>query len=311
MLWLALACSSTESEPTTPDAIDRAAVLEAGAAALDEAGVRTLRWGMAPYRDPESFVAGWQPIWDHVGDELGIEIELVVLEPYVEMEAAMARGDIDGATFWPWSYVAAAERMPLQLVGTHIANGSLTYGAYIIALEEQSVRDVDQLEDLEGTPFGYVHPRSTSGFLFPAGMFAAAGIDPMQGVSARWFGSHAAVYDAVTNGEVLAGAVFAGELEYGPERNPTAPEVRIVAKSPRIPYGAYVLREGLDRDIAEAVGVALNGVDTRSPHGRGLLAPLGDINGFLQVRDDHYDDVRALRDTLQEQGIQWPEDVEF
>ncbi|MCP4806567.1 MAG: phosphate/phosphite/phosphonate ABC transporter substrate-binding protein [Proteobacteria bacterium] len=311
MFLLLVACTEEASEPASMDALDRAARVHAGADALDKAGVTKLRWGMAAYREPETFEARWQPIWDRVGEELGVEIELVALEPYEEMEAAMARGDIDGATFWPWAYVAAAERLPLQLIGTHIGSGSLTYGAYVIALEDQAVRDVNVLEDLEGTPFGYVHPRSTSGFLFPAAMFSRAGLDPLEDIDERWFGTHAGVYDAVTNGEILAGAVFAGELEFGPLRNPEALQVRIVAKSPRIPYGAYVLSGSLPTEAADGIGMALNGIDTRTPHGRALLAPLQDINGFLPVKDSHYDDVRGVRDTLESQGIQWPQDVEF
>lgn len=309
MLLLALACGSPEPPPGPPPP-DHEAGIQRGADALKAAGIQKLTWGMAPYPSGEPIQENWGPIWAHVAAQLEVEIELVEVAPYGDAQERIALGTLDGATFWPADYVRAGEATPLQLVGTHMAHGSLTYGAYIITLEGQSIREVSDLTDLEGMPFGYVHPQSTSGFLYPAALLADAGIDPVQGVDARWLGTHAQVYDAVANGEVLAGAVFADELEYGPLRNPTAPRVRVVAKSSRIPRSAYAVRAGVPADAVTGIGLALNQIDTRTEWGRALLEPLDGVNAFLPVSEDHYAEVRAVRDTLETRGIQWPDDVE-
>lgn len=302
MLLLALACTSPDEEAPPVEEASYEETVSAGKEALAEAGVSRLRWGMTAFVDPESAVERWQPLWDHVGDELGVTIELVPLEAYEGVEEAMRRGEVDGATFRPRAYVHAREAMPLQLVGTHVVGGSAEYSAYIIMLEDQSVRDVAGLPDLGGGPFGFVHPNSTSGFIYPAAMLQEAGVHPLEDVEARWYRSHAGVFDAVSRGAVLAGAVNSIELALSAS-DPSAPSMRIVAKSDRIPYSAYVLREGLPPAAVSAMAAAMNGVSTKSAEGRELLRALPGVNGFLPVEDGYYDPVRDAAEVLEAKGI--------
>ena len=262
-----------------------------------------IRWGMTSFRDPDTAQERWAPLWDHVGQELGVEVEVVQLEAYEGVEGAMRRGEIDGATFRPWAYVDTFAAMPLQLVCTHVVKGSSDYGAYVIMLEDQSVRDVDGLSDLAGGPFGFVHPKSTSGFVYPASMLLREGVHPLDDLQPRWYGSHSGVFDAVANGKVLAGAVYSEELDLADLRSPGAPSMRIIAKSERIPYSAYVLRQGLPEAAADALQVVLNEVSTQDPEGREILLSLPDINGFLPISDKSYDSVRSAAKTLDDAEI--------
>lgn len=298
-MWLlgwVLACGGEEAPIAEAEPPDD--VIKAGRDALHAAGVQRIRWGMTAFRDPETAQERWAPVWEHASRELGVEIELVELEAYEGVEAAMRRGEIDGATFRPWAYVAAREEMPLRLVCTHVVDGSADYGAYVIMLEDQAVRDVESLADLGGAPLGFVHPKSTSGFIFPAAMLLDAGVHPLDDVEARWYGSHEGVFDAVANGKVMAGAVYSEELDASQLRMPGAPSMRVVAKSGRIPYSAYVLREGLPPEAADALASILNQVSTQTAEGRVALRGLPEINGFLPVADSHYDGVRQAAASL-------------
>jgi ABC-type phosphate/phosphonate transport system substrate-binding protein len=77
----------------------------------------------------------------------------------------------------------------------------------------------------------------------------------------------------------------------------------VIAKAPRIPHEAYVLREGLPQEVADALGAALAEISTGTRRGRRLLAPMLRINGFMRVDDSHYDVVRAVEAEAQRAGL--------
>ena len=77
----------------------------------------------------------------------------------------------------------------------------------------------------------------------------------------------------------------------------------MIAKTPRIPHEAYVLREGLPIDVANAFGAALAEISTGTRRGRRLLAPMLRLNGFMRVDDSHYDVVRTVEEEVLAVGL--------
>ena len=77
----------------------------------------------------------------------------------------------------------------------------------------------------------------------------------------------------------------------------------MIAKTPRIPHEAYVVREGLPEAVADAFGAALSEISTGTRKGRELLAPMLRINGFMRVDDSHYDVVRLVEEEAKAAGL--------
>ena len=69
---------------------------------------------------------------------------------------------------------------------------------------------------------------------------------------------------------------------------------RILAKAGRIPYDAYCASSTLDPNFVEKLRDTLLGLSTRTEEGRQVLGGLTNINGFVVVGDDHYDEVRRV-----------------
>lgn len=269
--------------------------------ALEEAGVETLRWGVTPYMDAAKLKESFEPITAFVGDRLGIAVELVVGSDYEDLEKQIALGGVDVATVSPYSYVRVKKRAPgLSVFASHVARGSANYGAYIVVGEDS---DIERISELKGESFAFVDKRSTSGWLFPATRMLAEGIHPERDLEEVFLHTHDNVYDAVVEGRVVGGATYDGGLRQGRDRRKDGRGVRVIAKSPRIPHEAYVLREGLPQSVAEALGAALSEISTGTRKGRRLLAPMLGINGFMAVDDSHYDVVRLVEADAEKAGL--------
>ena len=70
------------------------------------------------------------------------------------------------------------------------------------------------------------------------------------------------VDNLVWSGRVAAGAVYTGQLRAGRMAHPTA-QVHVIAKTRRIPYDAYVVRDAFPVQAREALGALLRSVTNR------------------------------------------------
>lgn len=302
-----VACGGAESESGESSALGEtiapplSVIFERSQQVLDDAGIDTLRWGLTPYMAPDELYESYQPIAEVVGKRMGIEVELVMGETYADLEGQVVRGEVDVAVVSPYSYVRAKKSAPgLKVFASHVAKGSANYGSYIIVGEDS---DVESLDDLRGQAFAFVDRRSTSGYLFPAVQMLRMGVHPENDIEAEFHQTHDRVYDAVVEGRVAAGATYDGALRQGRDRRRDGSGVRVIAKAPRIPHEAYVVREGLPAEVADAFGAALAGISTGTREGRALLAPMLRINGFIQVEDSHYDVVREVESQAEAAGL--------
>lgn len=259
--------------------------------ALAREGITHLRWGVTPYVKDANLQERYQPLIGHLADRLDVTMSIEIGPGYAALEERVLSGDLDIGILSPFSYVRTRRRDPgVAPFASHIAQGSTTYGAYVITRADGPVRT---LADLPRRAFGFVDEGSTSGWLFPAELMLRHGLHPKRGLEARFLGSHDAVYDAVVDRSIDAGAVYSGEMHAGRLRHPEA-EIRIIAKTRRVPYDAYVTRSGLPAELARALGALIREISTANEAGRRLLAPLPDINGFVTVDDSHYDVIREV-----------------
>jgi phosphate/phosphite/phosphonate ABC transporter binding protein len=260
--------------------------------ALVEAGVEVMRWGLTPYMLPEELLVAYTPIALFVERRLGVPVEVVLGDDYADLESMLVAGEIDVGVISPYSYVRAKKASPdITVFASHIARGSFNYGSYIIVKEES---EIESLSDLAGQDVAFVDTRSTSGWLFPVARMLEEGVNPESDINPIFYGTHDRVFDAVVEGEVVAGATYDGALSEGRQRRGDGWEVRVIAKGERIPHEAYVARAGLNRAVSQALSTALSEISTGTQEGRRLLAPMLRINGFLPVGDSHYDVIRLV-----------------
>ena len=265
--------------------------------ALSNAEIDHLVWGLTPFVSSSGVDEQYRATIGLVAEQLRVPIRTKTGEDYEHVEEMLLSGQVDIALMSPYAYVRAKAKAPdIRVFATHIAKGTESYGAYILTRDDSDVRT---LNDLRGKSFGFVDQRSSSGWLFPISRMLDDGIDPLQEIEGRFYGSHERVITAIVNGEVTAGATYDGALAEGRGRIPGAKNLRVLARTERIPYDAYVLRAGFPSSAVLGLQKALSTVSTRSARGRDALAPLIDINGFIRTDDAHYHGVRTIESKVQ------------
>ena len=285
-----------EPVPSPEPVVDRDAIVAEARAALADAGVKELRWGVTPYVLPDEVISAYVPMTVKISRALGVEAGVVLADTYENLEDKMLAGEIDVGVMTPYSYVRTHARDPkVRVFASHIARGSVTYGSYIVAREDGSVRS---LEDVRGRKFGFVSKASTSGFLFAASRMLDAKLHPLEDVQPVFLGSHDAVLRAVADGVVDAGATYDGAIVDSLEALGSAVSFRVLAKGPRIPHDPYVAGPTLPDVVQDALAILFADISTQTEEGRSLLAPFLRINGFVSVDNSHYDVIRSVQEQV-------------
>ncbi len=282
-----LACSgsapdgSSEMEPRSAEAEARVAVPE-----------ERLRFAVTPIATKSVMEREYGPLTAHLAESLAVPVELVIPESYADITDRVVNGDVDAAILSPLAYVLTARRREgLRVIATPIAQGAPTYASYILVREDSGLAE---LEDLEGGSIAFVDRRSTSGFLYPYAFLLEQGIEPEEFFGKIEFkGDHAAVIEALRTKKVDAGATFAAATEFLDTKG-SPPDLRILAKTGRIPYDAVVVVPSVSETTAERLREALLALNTRTEQGRQILRSSSGINGFLAADDRHYDDIRRV-----------------
>jgi phosphate/phosphite/phosphonate ABC transporter binding protein len=230
-------------------------------------------------------------VLEHLSERLGIPVRLHVADSYADLGEMIRQQQLDLAKFSPLSYVEAKDADPgLRILLTQVANGSTSYLGYVYVRAND---EADSLGDLAGRSFCYVDPQSTSGYLYPRALFRSRGLDPDEMFSRTEFGgNHLACLQAVLEGDVDAGAAFAGAWAAARHRGLEVYRLKIVGKTARIPYDAYCARSGLPPDAAQRLEEELLRLSTRTPDGQRLIGGEGKFNAWTQAQDSDYDSVR-------------------
>lgn len=169
-----------------------------------------------------------------------------------------------------------------------------TYTASIVTPAGSDVRD---LAGCRGRSFAYSDPASTSGHLFPAYALKQGSIDPDNGVTARYAGSHTASYEALRAGQVACGEMNSQQIDSAKIAKIYDPAAfRTLWKSEPIPVDPIAVRGNLPEPFKGRLIEALRGLD--------LSALPADLRGLLPgpgvaTQDDAaYNGIRGLVGTL-------------
>ncbi len=234
----------------------------------------------------------YEPLANHLAKVIGHPVEMKVPGSYGAVTEMLVAGELDFALLTPLIYVRTRKRLPqIKLLATLLGEGSPRYRGYIVAPLGSGMRD---LLELKGKRFAFVDEGSTSGYLFPLALLRAAGLEPKRDfASLRFAGGHARVVELIHAGEVDAGAISSTTLSH--LRAEGVPgNLDIVAKTPWIPFDAFVAHPSVAESVAQSVRAALIALNTRTPEGRAVLTGITTTNGFVSGDDGAYDTVREV-----------------
>lgn len=247
---------------------------------------REIIFGVNPFTNPKTIREMYYPIIKWACEKAGYSSRMVIVHSYDALTQALKEEIVDGGWFSPFAYVEARETLDNIIpIATPIVNGRASYDGYIITSRKSNIRS---LKDLKGKRFGFVDPKSASGYLFSKYALLQEGINPDKDFKEVLFlGSHDNVIRAVLQGEIDAGATYNEALDRAKEQGTDISDIAIINTVKDIPKDAIVLLKRLPYDFVEKFKEAL--LSFKQPKG---------IQGFIEAKDERYDIIRKVKKTI-------------
>lgn len=254
----------------------------------------TLRVALLPDENASEIIKNNEPLKNHLEEQLGLEVELVVTTDYSSMIEAMARGRLELGYFGPLSYVIAQEKADIEPFAAlqEVEGEDPTYQSVFIADADSGI---ETLDDVAGKTVAWGDQASTSSHLIPKAMLAEEAdlrVDHGE-YQEQHVDSHDAVALAVQNGNADAGGMSLPIYERMAEEGLIDPAT-VVKVQESEPYANYpwTMQSDLPEDLKEKLRRAF--LDLEDP---AVLEPF-DAAGFEEVTDSDYDAVRELAPLL-------------
>ncbi|MBI5507575.1 MAG: phosphate/phosphite/phosphonate ABC transporter substrate-binding protein [Deltaproteobacteria bacterium] len=253
--------------------------------------------GLTPFIPESDLRREFTPLIDYLSRKLSLPIDIKRAESYAAATKLFGEYQVHLAVLSPLAYVRAKQDNPgLILLATQIADGSSTYAGYIVARDDSGLA---RAEDLKGKRCLFIDRASASGFIYPMAYLNGLEITPETFFKSIGFSrDHEKALDAVLHRDADAAAVASTVFKMYGDKGAEGRRLRILAKTGRIPYDAYCASPRLDQALVDRVRAALLDLSTRTAEGRQVLQGLTEINGFVAVGDDHYDEVRRVNDMV-------------
>jgi PAS domain S-box-containing protein len=180
------------------------------------AELRPLTLGVFAYRDAITTQARWQPLVEHLSRVLGdrrVELRALDLE---EIEAALARNDLDFVFTNPSHFIRLKERSALSgAIATVVplADGKPVQALGGVILTRSDRDDINQLADLRSKQVAVVSTSVLGAYAAPAHQLLQAGIHPRSLRLVKTPLPQDRVVEAVLAGQVDAGFVRSDVIE--------------------------------------------------------------------------------------------------
>lgn len=156
----------------------------------------------------------------------------------------------------------------------------------------------DAIGDVEaGTTVAFVEQTSASGYIFPATVFAVAGLNPETDIDPQFAGSHDASVIAVCQGQAEVGVSFDDARTVAVSDCDIASEVVVFAYGPEIPNDGVAVSGDLPDDLQTAIQQGLIEY-SETEEGAEVLDSIYNINAFTEPNLDAFQIVRDAVDQL-------------
>jgi phosphonate transport system substrate-binding protein len=251
-----------------------------------------------PSGDTQEIIASGEEIAMMLEESTGLQIEANVATSYAAVVEAMCAGNAPVGWLNTFSYVLAVESCGVDVSLATVRFGTPYYTGQIVAGADTGIESIEDI-DPANTTVCWVDPLSTSGYIIPSIMLAAAGldVDAMESVET---GSHPAAITGVYNGECDIGASFVDARTSIEEEFPDVMErVNVIAISPEIPNDTVAFSPDVPEDIRQQIVTGLLEL-AETEEGLAALEQVYEIEGFEEVDDSFYD---AFRTELDASGI--------
>jgi phosphonate transport system substrate-binding protein len=282
--------------------------------------------GFVPSREADALVETIQPVADALSEALGIPVTGIVSTDYTALVTAMETGQAQIGAFGPFSLLQARDRAGAEIILQSERFGSATYHTQFMTnnpdkyCEDEPVEiedgwlncngtaDADTgpvgLESIanieEGTTFSFVEQASASGYIFPATILAAEGIDYETGIEPIFAGGHDTSVVAVCEGDAEVGVAFDDARGAAETDCDVANNVVVFAYGPEIPNDGWAVAGDLPEELKAQIKQALLDY-AGTEEGQATLEAIYEITGLVEADQEAF---QIVEDAAAELGVE-------
>jgi phosphonate transport system substrate-binding protein len=279
----------------------------AGAASADwRSDIKVLRVGIAAGANPAYRIRQVEPFRKYLETRLGIPVEIVPATNYLSLIDAQSSGNVSYAVYSASAFASADALCHCvePLVQPRGPNQAAGYYSIVIV---KATGPINNLADAKGARLSYTRGPSIAGHLLPFSAFTAEGTP-----AERLFGALVPADDAegavrtLLRGDAdaaIAWASLSGDVAEGYDRgilrklvadgSLAMSDIRIVWKSPLIPYGPHAVRTDLPDDLKLLLRDALLAMPDGDPQAYDAIERDAG-GGFVEPAAGAYDAVKRM-----------------
>ena len=292
--------------------------------------------GFVPSREAGTLVETVEPLADYLSEELDIPVRGVVSNDYTGLVTAMQTGQAHIGAFGPVALLQAVEQADAEIILQSERNGSATYHTQFFTTDadrycedepvenERTVDDepvtflncngtergpedspegpigIEALANVEPeTNVAFVEATSASGYVFPATIFANAGLDPEADINPVFAGSHDASVIAVCEGRADVGVSFDDARTIAVTDCDVPGTVVVFAYGPEIPNDGIAVSGDLPQELRDAIKQALlDFAETEEGS-----ATLDEIYQISALTEPDLESLEIVRDAVEQLGV--------
>lgn len=248
---------------------------------------------------------GLQAFREALVKRTGLDIQTYVPADYAELVKAFKDGKVDFAFFSPLTFIQVEREANAKALLKKVYGKTEFYYSAVVVRADSPFK---KLEDLKGKRFGFVDPKSTSGFLYPRVLCRKAGFDPFVDGPREFFGTHQASVQALLEKKVDAIGVWADEPAFpqtgawsdGEFSKLNPRDFRVLATSEPIPNDAFAVRSEFYEKQPLVVFKVMEAMIGVADDPSRLFKQVFNVERMATATSRHYDSVRALEGLLQE-----------
>lgn len=294
-----------------------------------------LEIGFVPSVEVDALAEDIQPLAEYLSDALGMPVRGRVASSYPALVTAMQIGQTHIGALPPLGMVQAVDVAGADIILQSVRFGSPTYHTQFFtnapdkycadepvvnerreagellpflncngtdrAFDETRVGPIglDALQHVErGTIVAFTRAGSSSGYIFPATVFANQGIDPRTDLHATFTDEHDRSVIAVCSGEAEVGVSYDDARPDTTTDCDVSVSVVVFAYGPEIPNDGIAVSGDLSDDLRDRIKQALLDY-AATDEGAAVLDTIYNINAFA---DPDLDSLQIIRDAVEKLG---------
>lgn len=218
------------------------------------ASSQPIRFGILPIGSAAESLGQWQPLLEDLRKRLGRPVTTVSVSSYAGLSGAIGAQRVDIAFLSGKLAVEAVTHQRMRVFAQFVrSDGAMGNVAMLVVRADSAIRNLDDLLTTRGGRWRYARgePLSVTGYTAPeAYVFAPRGLNSDTFFSSVHVGGHQGNLLAVVNRTADVASSNNPDMDLFQRNFPReAAQLKVIWRSPLIPSGVLVMRDGLPESL--------------------------------------------------------------